>query len=191
MPFRPLSERSVRWRALGDGGGAEGLEHLHIRPVSSGIEIRSVVIGDRGGAAYGVSYEIDCDSLWRVRAFRLRALGGPSLDLSSDGAGRWFAADGTERADLAGCIDIDLAGTPFTNTLPIRRLAPTQGDPCAELTMLYVPFDTFEPFPDGQRYTALGPRRFLYEAADRSFSAELPLDEDGLVIDYPTLFERL
>jgi len=61
----------------------------------------------------------------------------------------------------------------------------------ADLRMLYVPFDTFEPFPDGQRYTMLTPRLFRYEACDRSFEAELPVDEDGIVTDYPTLFRRL
>ena len=61
--------------------------------------------------------------------------------------------------------------------------------------MLYVPFDTFEPLRDSQHYTCLSEgmtndRLYRYEAADRSFSADLPLDEDGLVLDYPTLFIR-
>jgi hypothetical protein len=34
-------------------------------------------------------------------------------------------------------------------------------------------------------------RLFLYEAADASFKALLPIDEDGLVLDYPELFERI
>ncbi len=74
--------------------------------------------------------------------------------------------DGTHRADLDGCIDIDLAGTPFTNTLPIRRLDGRLAEP-TELRMLYVPFDTFEPLVDEQRYAELSPRLYLYEAVDR------------------------
>ncbi|KQT54361.1 transcriptional regulator [Aureimonas sp. Leaf454] len=189
MPFRPPFERSVRWRPAPDEG-SDGLEHCHVAPVPTGVAIRSVVIGARGGGPYGVAYAIDCDRDWRVRAFRLQVVGGPSLALTSDGGGLWFEADGTERLDLFGCIDIDLAGTPFTNTLPIRRLDLRPHDGTVELSMLYVPFDTFEPVIDRQRYTALDDRCFLYEAADRSFSAELAVDEDGLVLDYPTLFER-
>ena len=34
-------------------------------------------------------------------------------------------------------------------------------------------------------------RLYRYEAADRSFTADLTVDEDGLVIDYPGLFARL
>ena len=58
-------------------------------------------------------------------------------------------------------------------------------------SMLYVPFDSFAPAVDRQVYAPLGPRLFLYEAADRSFSAELSVDEDGLVIDYPALSRRV
>jgi len=58
--------------------------------------------------------------------------------------------------------------------------------------MVYIPFDTLEPFVDGQLYTCLVPAsHYLYEAEDGAFSAELPVDEDGLVTDYPTLFKRL
>jgi hypothetical protein len=57
--------------------------------------------------------------------------------------------------------------------------------------MVYIPFDTFRPTVDGQIYTCLEDGRlYRYEAADRSFTTELTVDEDGLVIDYPTLFHR-
>ena len=94
--------------------------------------------------------------------------------------------------EFDGCIDIDLAGTPFTNTLPIRRLGLTPESGTVPLDMLYVPFDSFRPLRDQQRYTCIEEgRRYRYEAADRTFTAELPVDEDGLVTDYPTLFRRL
>jgi hypothetical protein len=57
--------------------------------------------------------------------------------------------------------------------------------------MLYIPFDDFVPRLDRQIYTCLAPRLFRYQAAERSFEAELPVDEDGLVVDYPSLFERI
>jgi hypothetical protein len=57
--------------------------------------------------------------------------------------------------------------------------------------MLYVPFATFEPAVDGQRYRCLKPGLYRYEAVDRTFTANLTVDEDGLVIDYPTLFHRV
>lgn len=186
--FRPLALRTVRWRPL----EGEGLEHLTIRPTAGGIRAEGVVIGSRDAQPYGVRYRIDCDDAWRVRSFAIENTAGLRLELLSDGEGHWQHPSGMPAAAFDGCIDIDLSGTPFTNTLPIRRLVLKPGDGTARLTILYVPFDTFEPFVDGQRYTCLIPgRRYLYEADDGTFRAELPVDEDGLVTDYPTLCERL
>ena len=186
--FRPLSLTTVRWRPL----EGEGLEHLTVRPVDGGIRAESVIIGERDAAAYGVSCRIDCDDGWRMRSFHLRDTTGRELELASDGNGHWQRPDGTALPEFDGCIDIDLSGSPFTNTLPIRRLNldPSQGT--ARLRMVYIPFDTLEPFVDGQLYTCLVPAsRYLYEAEDGAFRAELPVDEDGLVTDYPTLCKRL
>ncbi|QRM56614.1 putative glycolipid-binding domain-containing protein [Sinorhizobium sp. BG8] len=186
--FRPLALRTVRWRPL----EGEGLEHLTIRPVNGGIRAEGVVIGSRDAAAYGVRYEIDCDETWYVRSFSIADTTGRRLELRSDGAGHWQRPDGTRHAGVDGCIDIDLSGSPFTNTLPIRRLALSPAHGRTRLTMLYVPFDTFEPFADVQWYTCLRPEsRYLYEAGDGSFRTELPVDEDGLVTDYPTLCKRI
>jgi hypothetical protein len=185
--FAALVPRAVRWSPV----QGVGLEHLTLRPDSGGIVAESVVIGERGGKPYGLTYRIDCSAAWCVRAFRIMTTDGRGLSLLSDGAGHWRSIGGRPRPEFDGCVDIDLAGTPFTNTLPIRRLglAPEAGT--VELEMLYVPFDDFLPLRDAQRYTCLeAGRLYRYEAADRSFTADLPVDEHGLVGDYPTLFNR-
>jgi hypothetical protein len=42
-----------------------------------------------------------------------------------------------------------------------------------------------------QGYTRLGDRRYLYENLEGSgFRAELPVDEDGVVLDYQGVFRR-
>ena len=186
--FRPLAEKSVRWQPV-DG---TGLEHLTARSEGASIVISSVVIGGRGGKPYGVHYRIECDQSWVVRRFDLETTDGRGLRLISDGSGRWTDARGERMPQFDGCIDIDLAGTPFTNTLPIRRIDLDVDQGAVEFSMLYVPFDTFAPTADGQRYRCLEvARRYRYEAVDRTFAADLTVDEDGFVIDYPTLFARV
>jgi len=186
MPFAPNVERSLRWRPI----GSEGLEHLTLRAGPDGVTASSLLIGEPAGRRCGVSYRIDCDAAWRVRRLELQTTDGTALSLSSDGEGHWRDGAGEPLPAFSGCIDLDLAGTPFTNTLPIRRLDLPQGG-WAELAMIYVPFDDFAPRIDGQIYAAIEPgARYRYQAADRSFAAELAVDEDGLVTDYPGLFER-
>jgi uncharacterized protein len=188
MSFPPLKPRTVRWRQA-DG---DGLEHLDLRAEDGAIVAESVVIGSRGGAPYGVRYRIVCDQGWTVQSLDLTATSGQKLGLRSDGEGEWTDGEGWPIPHLDGCIDIDLAGSPFTNTLPIRRLGLSAGSDTVELKMAYVPFDSFEPVVDGQRYRGLEQDRlYRYEAADRTFAADLPVDEDGLVTDYPGLFERV
>ena len=190
--FRPLATVTARWRPA----GGDGLEHLTVQPCQfdfgAGIRAESVLVGARDAEPYGVRYRIDCSADWRVMRFSVETTAGRRLALIGDGNGRWRDESGASLGHLDGCIDIDLAGTPFTNSLPIRRLDPVPQAGGAELRMVYVPFSTFEPFVDLQRYTCLqAGRLYRYEAVDRSFSVELPVDADGLVIDYPGLFRRL
>ncbi len=187
--FRPVVPRAARWRpAEGDG-----LEHLDLAPLpGGGLLASAVVIGGAGADPFALRYRIRLGVDWRVREIAVERTDGRSLGLVSPEPGRWQTIDGAPRPDLDGCIDVDIQATPFTNTLPIRRLGLTRAMGMAELPMVYVPLDTLAPVPDGQRYAALDDgRRYRYEAADESFAAELALDEDGLVLDYPGLFRRV
>ena len=85
---------------------------------------------------------------------------------------------------------MDLPITPFTNTLPIRRLALAAGA-SAEIDVVYVRAPALSVEVDRQRYTCLEPmRRYRYEAVDGSFTAEIEVDSRGLVVMYPELFRR-
>jgi hypothetical protein len=60
-----------------------------------------------------------------------------------------------------------------------------------ELRMFYVPFDSFRPFVDEQRYRCVRPFHYRYEAVDGSFGDDIAVDADGLVTEYPKLFRRV
>jgi hypothetical protein len=183
--FRRLETKSVRWRPV----GGIGLEHLTVQIMDDLIVARSVLIGEREGKPYGVHYIVRCDARWTVRRLDLETTQGQRLRLESDGKGHWTDEQRRPLSEFDGCIDIDLAGTPFTNTLPIRRVDPSDS---VELSMLFVPFDTFSPIVDEQRYTCVERGRlYRFEAVDGTFAADLPVDEDGFVLDYPTLFCRV
>jgi hypothetical protein len=84
---------------------------------------------------------------------------------------------------------VDLGFSPSTNTLPIRRLGLAVDD-SAEVRAAWVRFPqlTVEPLP--QRYTRLGPDRYLYESLASDFRAELEVDDLGLIVRYPGVWER-
>ena len=94
-------------------------------------------------------------------------------------------------AELDGCLDVDIWPTPFTNTFPIRRGAMTVGERRQlRMAWIYAPDLTVQ--PQSQAYTRLADRLYLFENLDGSgFQAELPVDDEGVVIDYPDLFRRV
>ena len=100
-----------------------------------------------------------CDGAWRVRRAEVETIGGgPSIVLTADGAGHWRDGAGAPRPELDGAIDVDLPMTPFTNTLPIRRLNLRAGE-AADLRVVYIVIPQGRVTVDPQRYVCLEPRR--------------------------------
>lgn len=176
-------ERIARWT---DWQGI-GLEHLSVVGDDRGIVAESVVIGEQNAHRFGLGYRLGIDLQWRVRDISIRMAGGSSLRVLADGVGCWRGADGAKIPHLAGCIDIDIAATPFTNTLPIRRLKLDIGA-SATIKVAYVSLPTLTIQPVEQRYTRLAESQYLYEGLSTSFSAELTVDAQGIVGDYPGVF---
>jgi len=180
--------REVMWWAWND----PGLEHLR-RAVRDSVAVADgVVLGVADGRPFRLAYEARCDSRWRVRYARVGTLGEPpKVELVSDGEGNWEGADGRALAYLRGCRYVDIFATPFANTLPIRRLAPGES---ADIFVAYFDETDLQPWPEPQRYAFLGKddRGGLYRflGLDRGFTADLRVDPDGLVVDYPGLFRR-
>ena len=96
---------------------------------------------------------------------------------------------------LDGCLDVDLSATPFTNTLPIRRLALAPGW-ATEITVVYVEVPSLRVGVARQRYRCLtwgagGRRAIAYETAAGDFTADITVDADGLVVEYPQIARQV
>lgn len=86
-------------------------------------------------------------------------------------------------------MDVDVSVTPFTNTLPIRRLQLVVGK-SSEVRVVYVEAPEVQLTASTQRYIRLGERYYRFESLEVDFTADLPVDREGLVLDYPGLFRR-
>lgn len=177
-----------RW----DGGGAE---HLVLKVGECGATADGAVVGAAGGLPFRAFYSARCDADWRVREARVSdtATGGTGLKLLSDGEGHW-TSNGEPAPELEGCVDVDISVTPFTNTLPIRRLGLVPGE-TSDISVAYIEPGKPRAWAECQRYGCLesSPSGALYrfESLDGCFTADLPVDPDGLVLDYPGLFRRV
>jgi uncharacterized protein len=186
-------ERNIMWSPWSD----PGLEHLQLLQRVDTILADSIIARVNNGKPFRLQYEITCDLNWNVRELHLMLLSDnrKSLKIQADGQGHWFTSTDVPIPSLDGCIDVDISATPFTNTLPIRRLGLKSGQ-SAELVVAYVLIPEMELMPDRQRYICLelnasGGGLYKYESMESDFKAELPVDSDGLVIDYPGLFKSV
>ncbi|ATG47193.1 putative glycolipid-binding domain-containing protein [Celeribacter ethanolicus] len=181
---------AVRWNAW----EAEGMEHCHLLVDAQGAVLTAALSGGQS-PAYAAQYMVAADAAFHTREVWVRYVGGPELHVTSDGEGHWRDTTRDEALPaLAGCLDVDIAVTPATNMLPIRRLGLAEGE-SREIEVAYVPppgegVGRFLPRKVAQRYTCLGPERYLYEGLSSGFAAEIEVDEHGLVRDYPGVFRR-
>jgi uncharacterized protein len=182
-----MSDLTARaWKRI----DAAGLERFELLPDAKGWTLRGTILVVEDGASFEARYELRCDEAWVTRAVAID-LRGPegerSLRLTAEG-GRWYD-DGVEREAVRGCSDIDLAWTPSTNTLPIRRLDLAVGQEQA-VTAAWVRFPALTIEPLSQEYRRLADRRYRYSSAGGRFVAELEVDEHGLVTTYGQIWVR-
>lgn len=185
-------ERNVVWAPW----TGVGLEHLKLVQNNEDILADGVVIGAEEDMPFRLRYEIRCDPGWRVRELKVLSLvdKGKEVRILADGEGQWTTATGDALRSLNGCIDADISATPFTNTLPIRRLMLDPGE-SVDLKVAYLAVSTLQAEVEPQRYTCLKRGRegatYRFESLDGEFTADLPVDADGLVLDYPEMFRRI
>lgn len=180
--------KSIRWQSRQHGG----LEEIRINEWPEGIKVRSAIVGEAEDERHGVLYELNLTPDWRFQTILLQRTDGRMLVLRRGDDGEWLDMQGDALPGLEGCFDIDFEMTPFTNTLPIRR-SPLYVGETRRFWMAYIPADTLEPFADEQIYTRLSDRLYRFENGEGEdrFTADITVDEDGLVVDYPELFERV
>jgi uncharacterized protein len=171
-----------------------GIEHLLLTADTEGSRADGVIVAEFDGS-FRLRYAVTCDAGWRFRDATLdleRAGERRRRSIARDTAGRW-TVDGAERPDLAACTDIDIMGTPFTNTLPLRRLTLAPEEPVA-ISVAYIRIPDIDVTIVEQDYTRRGgsdaPARFRYRNLPTGFTAELSVDPDGVVIDYGEIWRR-
>ncbi|MCX2524029.1 putative glycolipid-binding domain-containing protein [Larsenimonas rhizosphaerae] len=171
------------WRNL----ETNGLEEASLRESATGVHIDSHVI-DSPVSGVILQYQLSLDPHWRLREATVQVRAGERLVLKTDGAGYWQVNDRACPA-LEGCTDVDIAATPLTNTLPIRRLGLAHGD-SATIDVVMVAVPSLQVTCVRQHYLRHDASHYRYSGLDTGTSSELRVDEHGLVQCYPGVFTR-
>jgi hypothetical protein len=201
---RAETDRAVAWVK----DDPFGVEFAGIRIVDEHMTASGVAVGT-APVPYRLDYDLATREVFVTARLRATARGDGwrrALDLRRDGNGAWsVTADeegevdlppaGGDAARLADALDCDLGLSPVTNMMPILRHGLLGGGGPIEFTMAWVAVPALVVQTDGQRYrhlrSAADRHVIAYEAIDGSFAADITVDTDAVVLDYPGIARRL
>lgn len=135
-------------------------------------------------------YQVICDDAWQTqRALIHGAVGDEELqaDIVRSARGRW-KLNGVPQPQLDGCDDLDIAFTPATNTIPIRKLSLRTAD-TAIVRAAWLNIEDNEFSVLEQSYTKVSRSEYAYHAPRFNFRAKLTVNASGIVTNYPKLWK--
>jgi hypothetical protein len=159
-------------------------------------------------APFRVDYRLEAPRRYVTSELELSATAegwSRHLLLTHDGSGAW-KAEVTDSGDVPGgpwdgelpdlweARDLDIENSPLTNTMPILREGFQEGG-SGDFVMAFVLMPTLRVEASPQRYEHVGKTEngsiVRYLSRDGDFTAELEIDDDGLLEFYPRLARRV
>jgi hypothetical protein len=181
-----IVEELVLWRRL-DQPGHEAARIVFHNPF---WQLAGSAVFAHDGQPCHLEYLVVCDATWKTSHARVTGWVGERrvrYELWADGERRW-RVNGTAQPEVTGCIDLDLAFSPLTNLIPIRRLGLALGEE-REVRAAWLAFPDFALEPLMQVYRRSGEATYRYEALGGGFVTELEVDAAGLITRYPGRWE--
>lgn len=191
----------LTWQERGPDGTGRALESTRVLLGPGGLRAlgRSVRVRE-DGTAFTASYRLfvrEGGELQRLSVTTASPERERSLTLNRTEDGDWLldTGSGGARAVFGGAIDVDLQYSALFNALPIRRLRLHRERGEHRLPIVFVALPTLEVALVHQHYRTVAP----LDSAERSvvafrwddFAAELTVDADGMVLDYPGVGTRV
>jgi hypothetical protein len=170
---------TVLWQATNGGS-----EVCVLGRFERGWRLRGTVLTHEAKQPIEIRYAVTVDSAWATTDVAARVAIGESDPRELDQLSALWSGD-TRPSEYRNCVDVDLGFTPATNTLPIRRLG-LRVDEQAEIEVAWLVWPDLDIRPVRQTYTRLAEHRYRYTQGD--FTAELVVDDQGLVLEYESLW---
>jgi uncharacterized protein len=169
-----------------------GLERFQLVRVNNNWNLKGTILRLHAGEAIEVKYLVECNSHWQtVHAQVELQVDEHSKALVIDNHNGIWTANGELMPQVNGCMDIDLGWTPSTNTLPIRRLALGRTATKYPIDAVWIHFPDLALEHLQQSYEALDGRTYRYVSDAGGFTADITVDQNGLVDEYKGYWKRV
>jgi uncharacterized protein len=116
------------------------------------------------------------------------------LSIARDEENMWLVTDhqGQSRASYDGALDVDVVFSPFFNALPIRRCGLMERADSVAVPTIYVRLPEMAVTAATISYSSSAPRAAEGIKVHSPVSeVMLTVDDDGFIVDYPGLAERI
>ncbi|WP_312993126.1 putative glycolipid-binding domain-containing protein [Chryseobacterium flavum] len=169
----------------------QSLEYFTIKQENENHIAGSKIIGCTKDHIYSVQYHLVIDRDWLIQKFIIESeVNGIYNELKGEKIQGEWKINSNINPDFKDFKFIDISLTPFTNTLPVNHLKMSQND-SREIKVIYIDVLNCQVKPAAQQYTRTASHEYLYENIQTAFKAGILIDDMGLVIHYPGLFEKI
>lgn len=145
--------------------------------------------------AFSASYDLVTDETGATKRLSLSitlAERDRQLSIARDEENMWLITDhqGQSREAYDGALDVDVVFSPFFNALPIRRTGLYQRAESVTLPVVYVHLPDLTVKPATIGYISPGPGSGI-ELDSPVAKTTITVDDEGFIVDYPGLAERI
>ncbi|OBB85383.1 hypothetical protein A5760_08195 [Mycobacterium colombiense] len=192
-PSRRVWQAMLTWRAQDD----PRMESVRIQVSGNRIKAngRIIAAATETHPAFGAYYDLLTDEAGATKRLGMTVTVAERervFSFARDEENMWLVTDhqGEHRAAYNGALDVDVEFSPFFNALPIRRLGLYQRAASVTLPVVYVNVPEMSITAGTVSYSSTGS---LNEIKLRSPVSDttVSVDEEGFIVDYPGLAERI
>jgi len=157
---------------------------------------RIVAAASDQNPAFSASYDLVTDDTGATTRLSLDvslAERDRQLSIARDEENMWLITgfEGESREDFGGALDVDMVLSPFFNALPIRRIGLHQTAESVEVPVVYVNLPDLSVVPASIAYRSSGADGAGIYVNSPVNETTIVVDDDGFIVDYPGLAERI
>lgn len=173
------------------------IESARVAVSGNRIKAHGRIVAAACGAhpAFSASYDLVTDDSGATKRLSLDvslAERERQLSIARDEENMWLITDheGESRAAYGGALDVDMVLSPFFNALPIRRTGLYRTAETVTLPVVYVYLPDLTVSAAEISYTSAGIGAAI-KLQSPVAETSIVVDDDGFIIDYPGLAERI
>lgn len=190
MRLKPSKKRMLSWAVQATNGFESAWLSL-----GKGLGFRAEGrILARTPEFYWAVYSLEVDSHGVTRKLSVTTeTGHRRRRLEVRNGKKGWSVMGRPAPEFLGALDCDIAYSPLTNTMPILRHQLHRKPGSMTFLMVFIEMPGLRVVPSRQTYTRLPkpPQKGLVHFSSGGFKADLRVDSNGFVVEYPGIGERL